>query len=124
MATRSEADASWRWRVICDSLATTPVLACRRVGLGILPGYGGTVRLARLVGLGRAIQLTLTGEMIAAGRAREIGLVSEVVPRAELLPKAKELLRKVTKNGPVAVRLALESIYHALDGSTPRGARP
>ena len=94
------------------------------VGLGILPGYGGTVRLARLVGLGRAIQLTLTGEMIAAGRAREIGLVSEVVPRAELLPKAKELLRKVTKNGPVAVRLALESIYHALDGSTPRGARP
>ena len=92
------------------------------VGLGLLPGFGGTVRLARLVGLGRAIELTLTGEMITADQALEFGLVSGVVPRAQLIPKAKELLRKVTKNGPVAVRLALESIYRALD-SSPRGAR-
>jgi len=89
------------------------------VGLGIIPGYGGTVRLARLVGLGRALELTLTGEMIDAERAREIGLVSAVVPRAELLERSKELLRKVTKNGPVAVRMALESVYHALDTSMP-----
>ena len=88
------------------------------VGLGLLPGFGGTVRLARLVGLGRAIELTLTGEMITADQALEFGLVSGVVPRAQLMPKAKEFLRKVTKNGPVAVRLALESIYRALDGST------
>jgi enoyl-CoA hydratase len=88
------------------------------VGLGLLPGFGGTVRLARLVGLGRAIELTLTGEMITADQALEFGLVSGVVPRAQLMPKAKELLRKVTKNGPVAVQLALESIYRALDGST------
>jgi enoyl-CoA hydratase len=88
------------------------------VGLGLLPGFGGTVRLARLVGLGRAIELTLTGEMITADQALEFGLVSGVVPRAQLMPKAKELLRKVTKNGPVAVRLALESIYRALDSST------
>ena len=88
------------------------------VGLGLLPGFGGTVRLARLVGLGRAVELTLTGEMISAEEALGFGLVSGVVPRAQLMPKAKELLRKVTKNGPVAVRLALESIYRALDGST------
>jgi enoyl-CoA hydratase len=88
------------------------------VGLGIMPGYGGTVRLSRLVGLGRAIEMILTGEMIEAGRAAEIGLVSAVVPRAELLGKAKELLRKITKNGPVAVRLALESIYGAVDADT------
>ena len=88
------------------------------VGLGIIPGYGGTIRLARLVGLGRAIELTLTGEMLGAERALEMGLVSEVVPRAELLERAKAFLRKVTKNGPVAVRLALESIYRALDTST------
>lgn len=85
------------------------------VGLGIIPGYGGTVRLARLVGLGRAVELALTGEMIDAERAREIGLVSAVVPRSELLERSKELLRKVTKNGPVAVRMALESIYRAMD---------
>ena len=88
------------------------------VGLGLLPGFGGTVRLARLVGLGRAVELTLTGEMISADQALSFGLVNGVVPRAQLMPKAKELLRKVTKNGPVAVRLALESIYRALDGST------
>tara|TARA_B100001123_G_scaffold413693_1_gene512303 strand:+ start:53 stop:838 length:786 start_codon:yes stop_codon:yes gene_type:complete len=93
-------------------------LGLPEVGLGLLPGFGGTVRLARLVGLGRAVELTLTGEMITADQALESGLVSGVVPRAQLMPKAKELLRKVTKNGPVAVRLALESIYRALDGST------
>ena len=88
------------------------------VGLGIIPGYGGTVRLARLVGLGRAVEMILTGEMIDATRAAEIGLVSAVVPRADLLARAKELVRKVTRNGPVAVRLALESIYGALDADT------
>ena len=85
------------------------------VGLGIMPGYGGTVRLARLIGLGRAIELTLTGEMMDAGKALDVGLVSDVVPKEELGDRAKDLLRKVTKNGPVAVRMALESIYRAMD---------
>ena len=85
------------------------------VSLGIMPGYGGTVRLARLIGLGRAVELTLTGEMINAQRALAIGLVSEVVPREDLLDAAKALMRKVTKNGPVAVRMALESIYRSMD---------
>lgn len=87
------------------------------VGLGIIPGYGGTIRLARLIGLGRAIQLTLTGEMVKADRAEAIGLVSGVVPRAELDEAARTLMRSVTKNGPVAVRMALESVYRAMDTS-------
>jgi enoyl-CoA hydratase len=88
------------------------------VGLGIIPGYGGTIRLARLVGLGRAIELTLTGDMVDAERAHAIGLVSNVVPQESLLDEAKKLARKVTKNGPVAVRMALESIYRGLDTGT------
>ena len=88
------------------------------VGLGIIPGYGGTIRLARLVGLGRAIELTLTGDMIDAERAEQIGLVSSVVPREALLDEAKKLLGRMTKNGPVAIRMALESIYGALDATT------
>ncbi len=90
------------------------------VGIGVVPGYGGTVRLARLVGLGRAVEMILTGDMIGAERAREIGLVSAVVPGAELLDGAKEFLRRITRNGPLAVRLALESIYRSLD--VPTGA--
>ena len=80
-----------------------------------MPGYGGTVRLARLIGLGRAVELTLTGEMIDAQRALAIGLVSEVVSKGNLLDAGKVLMRKVTKNGPVAVRIAMDSIYRAMD---------
>jgi len=85
------------------------------VGLGIIPGYGGTVRLARLVGLGRAVEMALTGEMIGAEAALGMGLVTHVFPQVELLDRAKETLRKVTKNGPLAVRMVLESIYRGLD---------
>jgi enoyl-CoA hydratase len=85
------------------------------VGLGIIPGYGGTVRLARAVGLSHATEMILTGEPIDAARAREIGLVSAVVEADALLAEAKKLARRVTKNGPLAVRLALESIYRGVD---------
>lgn len=88
------------------------------VGLGIIPGYGGTIRLARLVGLGRAIEMTLTGDPVDAERAHAIGLVSSVVEPETLMDEAKSLLRKVTAKGPVAVRMALESIYRGLDTST------
>lgn len=91
------------------------------VTLGIIPGYGGTVRLARLIGMGRAVELTLTGDMINAERALELGLVSKVVSRETLLDQAKAFLRRVTKNGPLAVRLALESIYQGWDGTLPEG---
>ena len=88
------------------------------VGLGIIPGYGGTVRLARLVGLGRAIELTLTGDMIEAERAQAIGLVSLVAKPDAVIDEAKALARRITKNGPIAVRLALESMYRAVGTGT------
>ena len=91
------------------------------VGLGIIPGFGGTVRLPRIVGMGRAIELTLTGDPIDAAHAHEMGLVSAVHPRAELLDGAKHLMRRITRNGPLAVRLALESIRRALDTSSADG---
>ena len=87
------------------------------VGLGIIPGYGGTVRLARLVGLGRAVELSLTAEMVGAQEAREMGLVTHVVPGGDLMERAKEVLRKVTRNGPLAVRMILESIYRGMDST-------
>lgn len=91
------------------------------VGLGIIPGYGGTIRLSRLVGLGRALELTLTGEMIGAARALELGLVNRVFPADSFLDEAKAYVGTVTKNAPVALRMALESVYGALDASTAEG---
>ena len=89
------------------------------VTLGVIPGYGGTVRLARLVGLGRAVEMALTGEMVDAEAALAMGLVTAVVPRSDLMDRAKQTLRKVTKNGPLAVRMVLESIYRSLDATLP-----
>jgi len=91
------------------------------VGLGTIPGFGGTVRLARIVGFGVAVEMVLTGAMVDADRAERIGLVSAVYPRAELLDQAKVFLRGVTKNGPVAVRMALESLCLA-QTSAPQDA--
>jgi enoyl-CoA hydratase len=85
------------------------------VSLGIIPGYGGTVRLARLVGLGRAVEMALTGEMVGAQEALEMGLVTHVVPREELMNRSKSILGKVTKNGPLAIRMILESVYRGMD---------
>ena len=85
------------------------------VKLGIGPGYGGTVRLPRLVGKGRALELLLTGDMIDAEEAYRIGLVNRVVPADELIPEAEKLLRRILGNGPVAVRLCLEAVDAGLD---------
>lgn len=93
------------------------------VGLGIIPGYGGTVRLARLVGLGRALDMTLSGDMVDAERAREIGLVSEVVPRSELMAAAMKKMGRIISKGPVALRLAMESIYDGLDSGFAEALR-
>jgi enoyl-CoA hydratase len=80
------------------------------VKLGIIPGYGGTVRLPRLVGRGRALELMLTGEMIDAQEAYRIGLVNRVEEPDALLDAARELARRIVANGPVAVALALEAV--------------
>jgi len=85
------------------------------VSLGIIPGYGGTQRLARLVGRGRAIEMTLTGQRVGAEEALRIGLVNRVVKQASLLDEARNLAGVILKNGPVAVRAALEAIQHGLE---------
>jgi enoyl-CoA hydratase len=99
------------------------VFGLPEVGLGIIPGYGGTIRLARLVGLGRALEMTLTGDMVKAERAREMGLVSSVVPRAELMDEAMTLMGRIVSKGPVALRLAMESVYDGLDSGFAEAMR-
>ena len=85
------------------------------VKLGIGPGYGGTVRLPRLVGRGRALELLLTGAMIDAQEAWRIGLVNRVVPADRLLAESEQLLRTILENGPLAVRACLELVDAGLE---------
>ena len=85
------------------------------VSLGIIPGYGGTVRLTRVVGLGRAVEMILSGDMIDAKRAAEIGLANLVVPHEELLERTRALAERIAGNAPVAVEMALKSIYQAVE---------
>jgi enoyl-CoA hydratase len=85
------------------------------VKLGIGPGYGGTVRLPRLVGRGRALELLLTGAMIDAQEALRIGLVNRVVPAERLLPESEQLLTTILGNGPLAIRACLEAVDTGLD---------
>jgi enoyl-CoA hydratase/carnithine racemase len=85
------------------------------VKLGIMAGYGGTQRLARLVGKGLALQLLLSGEMISAQEALRIGLVNEVVPQAELIPRAETVAQKIIANGPLAVQYTLEAVNRGME---------
>ena len=89
------------------------------VKLGIIPGYGGTQRLPRLVGKGRAMQLVLTGEMISAQEAYRIGLVNEVTSSAELIPRAEAIAQKIIANAPLAVQYSLEAINKGLEMTLP-----
>src|SRR5450631_3325283 len=91
------------------------------VKLGLIPGYGGTQRLPRLVGKGVAMQLVLTGEMITAQEALRIGLVNEVVPAAELIPRAEAIAAKIIANAPLAVQYAMEAVNHGLDMTLAEG---
>jgi enoyl-CoA hydratase len=89
--------------------------------LGILPGYGGSQRLPRLVGKGRAMQLLMTGEMISAEEAYRIGLVNKVVPAAQLIDEAGDLMKTILANGPLAVALCIEAIDRGLEMSLEEG---
>lgn len=89
------------------------------VKLGIIPGYGGTQRLPRLVGKGIAMQLVLTGEMITAQEAHRIGLVNEVVPQAELIARAEAIAQKIIANAPLAVQYAIEAVNKGMEMSLP-----
>src|ERR1700686_4120544 len=87
------------------------------VKLGVIPGGGGTQRLPRLVGKGRALQLILSGENITAQEAYRIGLVNEVVPAAELITRAEAILKQIFSNAPLAVKYALEAANKGLETS-------
>jgi len=93
------------------------------VGLGIIPGYGGTQRLPRLVGLGLASELIATGRMVDASEALRIGLVNRVVPAADLLSEAYALAEKVAANAPLAVAAALEAARRGMDLDLDQGLR-
>jgi len=91
------------------------------VKLGLLPGGGGTQRLPRLVGKGRALQLILSGETISAQEAWRIGLVNEVVPAADLIARAEAILKAIASNAPIAVKHSLEAVNKGLDTSQSEG---
>ena len=91
------------------------------VKLGIPPGAGGTQRLPRLVGKGRALQIILSGEMISAQEAYRIGLVNEVVPAGELIARCEAILKQILANAPIAVRFALEAVNKGMETSLSVG---
>jgi enoyl-CoA hydratase len=91
------------------------------VKLGIIPGYGGTQRLPRLVGTGLAMQILLTGEMISAQEAHRIGLVNEVVPADRLIARAEEIAAKIIANAPLAIQYCMEAVSQGLNMSLQEG---
>jgi len=90
----------------------TAVLGLPEVTLGIIPGYGGTQRLPRIIGKGRAMELILTAGRVDAAEAHRIGLVNKVFPQEELLPATHKMLRKMLSFGPVATTFALDAVNH------------
>jgi enoyl-CoA hydratase len=95
--------------------ADTAKLGQPEINLGIIPGYAGTQRLARLVGRGRALELLLTGDQIGAQEAHRLGLVNRVVPAAELMAEAKTLAATLAAKAPIAVRYILDAVHKGLD---------
>ena len=101
----------------CDILLASDnaELGLPQVPLGILPAYGGAVRLARYVGRGKAMEMVLLGERIHAQEAYRVGLVNRVVPLPELMPLAQDYARRLAALPPLAVRMAKESLNKGLD---------
>ena len=91
------------------------------VKLGIMAGYGGTQRLPRLVGKGRAMQMLLTADMITAAEAHRIGLVNEVVPLADLIKRAEEIAAKIIANAPLACQYTMEAVNHGMNMTLEAG---
>ena len=91
------------------------------VTLGLIPGGGGTQRLPRLIGKGRALQLILSGGMIDAQEAHRIGLVNEVVPAGDLLARAEAILKQIFANAPIAVKFSLEAVNRGLETNLAEG---
>ena len=93
------------------------------VKLGLIPGYGGTQRLPRLVGSGRALEILLSGEPLTAAEAWRIGLVNAVMPQAELVPYCRAWLDKVLANAPEALRMVMEAVDVGLSAGLEEGLR-
>ncbi len=91
------------------------------INLGIMPGFGGTQRLARLIGLSKATELILTGDLISAQEAKELGLVSQVIPADDLLRQAQGLARKIASKSQVAVRAVLRGIHEGAEPGLREG---
>jgi enoyl-CoA hydratase len=91
------------------------------VKLGIIPGYGGTQRLPRLVGKGVAMHMVLAGEMITAQEALRIGLINEVVASADLIPRAEAIAAKIIANAPLAVQYAMEAVNKGMEMTLAEG---
>ena len=99
----------------------TAKLGLPEVGLGAIPGYGGTQRLARLVGSGRALEMILSAQPVDAAEAHRIGLVNRVVPNNELATAADDLARKIIKNAPGALRSVILAVNRGLDADLETG---
>jgi enoyl-CoA hydratase len=99
----------------------TAKLGQPEVKLGIIPGYGGTQRLPRLVGKGMAMQLNLTGEMITAQEALRIGLVNDIAALADLLPRAEAMAQKIAANAPLAIKYCMEAVNKGMEMTLSEG---
>ena len=99
--------------------ADTARLGQPEVNLGLIPGYAGSQRLPRLIGKGRALEYLLSGDMIPAARAYEMGLVNRVVPAADLLQTAKDVAKALASKAPLAVRYILQAVHHGLEMPLP-----
>ena len=108
---RCELAMAYTFRIASDNAR----LGQPEVKLGVIAGFGGTQRLTRLVGRGRAQELLLIGDPVSAEEAYRIGLVNRVVSREDLLPEANKLVRKILSVGPVAVRFTLDSVDRGCD---------
>src|ERR1700751_2757045 len=102
-------------------LSETAKFGQPEVKIGIMPGAGGTQRLPRLIGKGRALQLILSGEIIGAQEAYRTGLVNEVVPLSNLIPRAEAILNQINSNAPLGVRFSIDAVNKGLDGSVAEG---
>src|SRR5258706_11440737 len=96
-------------------------LGLPEVTLGIIPGYGGTQRMARLLGKGKALELICTGDRVGAAEAEKIGLVNRVVPAEQLMSTAEEMAKKMASRGPLAVRAAIEAVTGGSDMGLDEG---
>src|SRR6201984_2054381 len=108
---------AWPMRLASDNAK----LGQPEVKLGIIPGYGGTQRLPRLVGKGIAMQLLLAGEMISAAEAHRIGLVNEVTAPADLIARAEAIGQKIIANAPLAVQYTMEAVNKGLEMTLAEG---